>query len=797
MHVIKVSPSSNKEQYHVITDTIKKAPSGSIIEIMPNVYYETLFINKAITLRGLEDDNGNKVRIFPKETAAVVLSSHDIHIENILFNGVKEIDYPLIDIFSGHVVIRNCAIEGMGWSALMSRGTSSAVLHNVLFNNKKGSAIYAMEASSLDINNSMISNISISGIIITQKSSVTITNTNINNINGHCAYIKNNGEFSINNSILDSVNNHMVAVTDNGVLHIKSLKASNAKKNVLYLNSSNNINIDTLSIDHCESNAIEIINSSKVAIKNIVMNDIFGMAFLVSNKSYLLITDTVITNVKDSGIYIKENASVICKNIKFDDILEYAIVGIVNVRLQLNNISIINSGNGFLVNNSILKCEKLFISHVTNGFVVESKSDLLIKNSELNNNILCISSVNDSNFEIHGVSITNSKNAILIDGSKCNILESDIYNLEKDAITAKGNAVLQINKSRIRQCSENGIVLNDKSILDISNSELEYINNYAIYNNTHIDITHNNVVFSNNQKGNILNSTIDSGKKNLIVDGKEDENKQLTLLMDKLNGLIGLHSVKLEVAMMTNLLKLGKMRSKIGLPSPPMNRHLVFTGNPGTGKTTIARLYASILFALSVLDKGQFIEVSRLDLVANIVGGTAIKTDKEFKRALGGVFFIDEAYALSSASGISNDFGKEAIDTLVKLMEDYRNEVVVIVAGYSTEMRQFLNSNPGLSSRFNKVIHFDDYSNEEMVTIVESMCKEHQYELHENARTSLIAYFDQYHRDKNFGNARLARKVFETMISNHAYRVGVLNNPTLHELTNILPDDIPSTILDI
>jgi SpoVK/Ycf46/Vps4 family AAA+-type ATPase len=222
-----------------------------------------------------------------------------------------------------------------------------------------------------------------------------------------------------------------------------------------------------------------------------------------------------------------------------------------------------------------------------------------------------------------------------------------------------------------------------------------------------------------------------------------------------------------------------------------MSRHLVFAGPPGTGKTTVARLYAQILAALGTLRSGHLVEVARLDLVAQIVGGTAIKTAERFEEARGGVLFIDEAYTLVAGEGGSGpDFGREAIDTLVKLMEDHRDDTVVVVAGYEDEMHRFLASNPGLSSRFTRTVAFEDYASSELITIIEYMCDKHRYELGEGAREALIQYFELIPRDREFGNGRTARKVFEETVERQAQRLALQPTATADDLTVLLPEDV-------
>jgi SpoVK/Ycf46/Vps4 family AAA+-type ATPase len=263
-------------------------------------------------------------------------------------------------------------------------------------------------------------------------------------------------------------------------------------------------------------------------------------------------------------------------------------------------------------------------------------------------------------------------------------------------------------------------------------------------------------------------------------------------LLAELDALVGLANVKHEVATLVGLHRITQRRSAAGLPAPPMSRHMIFGGAPGTGKTTVARLYGRILAALGVLGSGQIIEVSRADLVAEHIGGTAVKTTERFMAAVGGVLFIDEAYTLSPVEGqsIGHDFGREAIDTLVKLMEDHRDEVLVIVAGYSARMRTFLSSNPGLASRFSRTVEFESYTTDELVTIVEKMCSAHHYALEYDTRDTLHEMFQLIPRNASFGNARVARKVFEDMIARQAYRLSREDSSSGVELAQLLPQDI-------
>ncbi len=259
-------------------------------------------------------------------------------------------------------------------------------------------------------------------------------------------------------------------------------------------------------------------------------------------------------------------------------------------------------------------------------------------------------------------------------------------------------------------------------------------------------------------------------------------------LLSELNAMIGLAEVKAQVRMVTNLLRVAQMRRDRHLPVPETSHHLVFTGNPGTGKTTVARLLAEIYRTLGIVDKGQLVETERSGLVAGFVGQTAIKTTEVFQSAAGGVLLIDEAYAL--LAGQQGDFGREAVDTLVKLLEDHRDSVAVIVAGYPDEMAEFLDANPGLRSRFPRTITFPDYTTDELIAIFEGLGKESSYELTPEARDRLRGVLDAEPRGKGFGNGRLARNLFEAAIGRQANRVVALADPSDADLCQLAADDL-------
>ncbi|MBQ4427608.1 MAG: AAA family ATPase [Oscillospiraceae bacterium] len=276
---------------------------------------------------------------------------------------------------------------------------------------------------------------------------------------------------------------------------------------------------------------------------------------------------------------------------------------------------------------------------------------------------------------------------------------------------------------------------------------------------------------------------------------EEPERPNLDELLAELDDLVGLEKIKQNVRSLINLAKVRKLREEQGLPTPAMSLHLVFMGNPGTGKTTVARLIAQLYYAIGVLSKGQLVEVDRSQLVAGYVGQTAIKTGEAIKKAMGGVLFIDEAYSLTGQEG-ANDFGHEAIETVLKAMEDHRDDLVVIVAGYENLMEKFINSNPGLESHFNRYFVFEDYNGDELYEIFAMRCKKNKYTLNEEAekflRDHLKALYET--RDDNFGNGRTVRNIFENVVSVQSDRVALIEDPTTEDLMTVLREDVEKAV---
>lgn len=275
------------------------------------------------------------------------------------------------------------------------------------------------------------------------------------------------------------------------------------------------------------------------------------------------------------------------------------------------------------------------------------------------------------------------------------------------------------------------------------------------------------------------------------TENEEEDTRTLQDLLDELNALVGLEKVKSKVQDLIVYQKVQKMRREKNLHSTKNTLHLAFTGNPGTGKTTVARIVGRIYKRIGLLSKGHFVEVSRTDLIAGYQGQTALKVRKVIEQAKGGVLFIDEAYSITE-NDHSDSYGRECLTELTKALEDYREDLVVIVAGYTEPMNKFFESNPGLKSRFNTFIEFDDYNPDELEKILISMCKDNDYILNEEAKEKIHLYFEKQteSKDENFANGRLVRNLYDDLVMNHARRVINEDAPGIEALSTIKVEDV-------
>lgn len=362
-------------------------------------------------------------------------------------------------------------------------------------------------------------------------------------------------------------------------------------------------------------------------------------------------------------------------------------------------------------------------------------------------------------------------------------------------LVADDNRTYAKNNELITSVSEAYIAvfecLGKEFIVCDKKADEQEVADYTTYIKTLRSYKKENARFSDKIKSAIATDDIHPGQNTADSNEEEEPEETLEELLEELNDLVGLQAVKKDLTSLIHLQEIKKIRKERGLKDIPISKHLVFYGNPGTGKTTVARLLSRIYHVMGLLSKGQYVETDRSGLVAGYVGQTALKVKEVVQQSLGGILFIDEAYSLTDLD-IHNDFGREAVDTLIKAMEDYRDDFVVIVAGYPELMTQFIESNPGLRSRFNKYIYFEDYGPEELFEIFKKMCEKGGYlPTAETLDYSYKAFEQKYeNRSKNFANGREVRNYFEKAITRQADRLFYVKNPTDEELCTLILEDV-------
>ncbi|MEJ2858049.1 MULTISPECIES: right-handed parallel beta-helix repeat-containing protein [unclassified Saccharothrix] len=410
-------------------------------------------------------------------------------------------------------------------------------------------------------------------------------------------------------------------------------------------------------------------------------------------------------------------------------------------------------------------------------------------------------------FEVVGCTITASEQGVVVEGAPGTLTATTISEVTGDGVVVGVGADPVLRECTVTGCGLRGIYVYQYSRPVIEDCEITRTGAEGIAAAHHAAPVLRRCTVSATRGAGIAfaagcGGTVDSCHADIHVDPTATTTViegppsvgPLEALLAELDGMIGLPQVKAEVRALVDELQVNEWRRAAGLPVGPTGHHLVFAGAPGTGKTTVARIYGKLLKALGVLPGGEFHEVSRRDLVGQYIGHTAEKTASVFEQAMGGVLFIDEAYTLTRAAG-AGDFGQEAVDTLVKLMEDHRDSVAVIVAGYTGEMTGFLAANPGLASRFGKTVEFEDYTPDELLGIIDRMALSGEYHLDRGSDPILLDHFEHASQDPNFGNARDARKLFEAVRKAQSQRLRTLGRiPEVAELRELRVEDVLAAI---
>ncbi|WP_256642065.1 right-handed parallel beta-helix repeat-containing protein [Streptomyces murinus] len=783
--VLLVSPD-RPGAYRAIADALADATDGALITVAPGRYDESLYINRAVTLAA--EGAGGTVEIAAASGSTLVLDAEAVRLTGLQLSGTDR-EAPVLDVRRGQAALDGCRISGEAWAAVLAWQDGVVALRDCQVTNAQGA-----------------------GIVVTSGGANAVEGTHIQEVGSSAVVVAEHGRLTLRDCRLDRARGNGVCVNGQATAVVEATRISGSGKPALAVEQNARATLTGVEVSGSAALDAYLTSAAEVVLTRCSFTGSGGQAIRVGEGSAPVLRECLVAGARREGIHVSAGA-----------------------RPRLEDCKITGTPTGLLVEadgqaeGAGLTVEGAGTAavHVADGAVVldrltadaggtalrgvGAKAKLTVRDAELVTGVELsegasatlsalrlrsgggtgLALASGARAEVTGSAFTGCSTLVGAE-AELSAQDSEFTGADGDGIRISAGGALTAVGCRVNGARGHGVNVQASSRAELTNCTVFDNGGDGVRCNTDEPVrVHDCEVRDNGgvpvrqlKTGQVSVERVDPGGRTTATTGTGESGARDgeaatraaahtgTGPLAELEGLVGLESVKLEVTGLINLNKMAQRRQEMGLPMPPMSRHLVFAGPPGTGKTTVARLYGAVLAELGILSQGHIVEVARADLVAQIIGGTAIKTTEVFNKALGGVLFIDEAYTLTNQSrGNGPDFGQEAVDTLMKLMEDHRDEVVVIVAGYSAQMEQFLASNPGMASRFARTVEFPNYSAEELVTIVRGLCAKHYYELSGSALEALDRYFQDVPKGATFGNGRVARQVFEEMISRQASRL--------------------------
>ncbi|MGV9914647.1 right-handed parallel beta-helix repeat-containing protein [Streptomyces tendae] len=816
--VLTVGPDS-PDGLSTIGEALARARSGAVLSVLPGTYPENLTIATPVTIVAAQARGS--VEIAPRRGTALTLKADAVMLTDLVLRGRDE-ELPVVDAPRGQVAMDGCEIAASSWTALLARNSGSLALRDCRVSNGAGAGVVVTSPADSSVESCTLEHLGTTGVVIGEQGRVTVRGCTIRDARGNG--ILANGEAQ------GSVEECDISSTDQPALALEGRSTTTVLRTVvhdtstgLHITSEARTVFEDVRVTSTSGTGIAVGNGSDPLLRRCRVARTKEHAVLVTDRSRGTFEDCWADSSEAPAVRVTGSSSPVFVGLTVRDCAATGLLFEEESAAELDRLEVVDAkGAGILVRtgaNPLVRRARI-ISPAGHGVEVTKDGrgrleDCLIQRP----GGAGVRVEGDGNVYIGGGTVESPENAGLSVGADGTMTVRDcaITKAGLHGVLVESGGDLTATRVSARESTEQGVLIADggRAALNSCDAGGNGKDGMRIESDSPVSVV--NCTVRDNAGGGLIQAkagdrvvvegltSTANGKRDAWGagdaegtdpaaspgtqengDGSGDEAS-----LAALDALIGLDNVKQQVRTLVNLTQLAQRRARLGMPAPPMSRHLVFAGPPGTGKTTVARLYGTILAGLGTLRSGHLVEVSRADLVAQIVGGTAIKTTEAFNQALGGVLFIDEAYTLlSDGKGSGANFGREAVDTLLKLMEDHRDDVVVVAAGYSSQMDDFLASNPGLASRFSRTIEFENYSTPELVAIVEKMCLGHQYRLDESTHQALAARFEAMPKDATFGNGREARRVFEEMVDRQATRLAGLAEISESDLQLLLPADV-------
>ncbi|WP_203903784.1 right-handed parallel beta-helix repeat-containing protein [Virgisporangium aliadipatigenens] len=762
--------------FPTIGAALAHAEDGATITVHPGRYCEQLVLGNRVTVSAAPD---GPVEVHTEEGSVLVVRGEGAQVRGIALSSADP-DVAAVDVYAGEAALDDCRVTGAAWVALLARLRGSLALRGCAVANPVGAGIVVLSEASSTVEDTVVRDVGTSGIVVGERGVLTVRRCEVSGSGANSVCAGGDARLVLERCAITGAAKPALVVEQRAYARLSGLSVRDSANVDVFVRGGADVRFSDSTFIGAALQSVHVADGAVPEFTRCVFLGAGHTAAQVTGGSAPVFTDCEFTDVPIGLVVDGESRP--------------ALVG-VTVRGTGGHVAVVGGAAAMTFRKLRAEVTRGAGVLVTGGASVEG-SDLVVEGGVG----LAIEggrgAVRDA--RLGAVRLTEGsdldlRSAVLRDGlvavgADVRLRDSEIVSASVDGLSVSGGSVTATHL-RVRGCGRHGVSLErgargafvDCEVLDSGAAGVN------VDTDEPVSLVRCRVRGSGTEdvrRGAAVRLTVealDAGggqpsvpaeRARRVETVEEPPGDDLSAPLRELHGLIGLRSVKREVTALVNLIKMSQVRSRMGLPMPPLSRHLVFAGPPGTGKTTVARLYGSVLKELGVLASGHMIEAARADLVGQYIGSTAIKTTELVTKALGGVLFIDEAYTLAAGTGGAGpDFGQEAIDALMKVMEDHRDELVVIVAGYSELMERFLASNPGLASRFTRTVEFPNYSVEELVTITSNLCHKHYYELTDDAWHALHTYFERVPRNATFGNGRVARTLFEAMVNNQASRL--------------------------
>ncbi|WP_306329742.1 right-handed parallel beta-helix repeat-containing protein [Streptomyces venezuelae] len=844
-HVLTVSAEAQHDRpsaggpYRTIGAALEAARSGAVISVRPGRYEENLVVTKMVTIAA-EDPNGT-VRIVPPRGTVVQVVAEAVQLTGLLLQGLDD-ELPVVDVPRGQAALQDCEVVGNAWTALLTRQQGSLAMRGCRVTNPGGAGIVETSTGTSVIDGCVVEHLGTSAVVIGERANPTFRNCVLRDARGNGVCANGEGRGLIEDCEISATDKPAIALEQNSSTRVVRTSVRDSLLGV-FISSKERVTLEDCSVSATKVHGIALAEGTDPVLSRCRVSRTKGNGVHVTGRSRGTFEECEVTAVEGTGIWVEESSGPTFKRCAVRDAKEAGVQLTGDSAPDFDRLTV---RGGAAAGVRVLEganpmLRRLQVSDVAGAGVEVTRGGRgRVESSEISATGQAGVRIADGGDAYVGTTTVRETGAAGVSvggGGVATLRDCEVADVPQEGVLVEDGGELTAARVRVRSGRRHGFrvavggraalnrceaVENTGDGIRVDSTEAVRVHDCTVSGNGGSGLrqlqpsarlaVENLTSAENELPDSYGESAAEAGGPGRTSDGprgaeghegtpdgpvREEAvaapaaSRRPDGPLEALDALVGLDGVKEQVATLVNLNKLARRRELAGMPALPMSRHLIFAGPPGTGKTTVARLYGSILAELDVLPSGHLVEVARADLVASIIGGTAIKTTEVFQQALGGVLFIDEAYTLSQGTGGSGpDFGREAIDTLVKLMEDHRDEVVVIVAGYSEEMRGFLDSNPGLASRFSRTVEFVNYADEELTTIVAMSAASHGYQLADGTREALTLHFETMAKGADFGNGRAARKVFEEMVDRQASRLATLPEIGNTDLALLTPEDV-------